>query len=247
MIYMSGAVHPGFAGWLRGTARPRGGLGHRRLHQEYEHWQDAGHGVGFMCTPNMGNRPVPGVVWAADNGCFTDPEGFDLHRYVRWLEARNRETCLFAVAPDWPPMPDLDLPGGDWSATLERFEDTAPTIRAAGYRVALVAHNGLEAYLEQLEFWFWRGEVDAIFLGGDDRWKVSDAAAGIVQSARGFGLWCHMGRCNSARRIQRAYEMGCDSADGTFLAHAGAGALDRVLRWLEPLDVQLALPLSAAA
>jgi hypothetical protein len=76
---------------------------------------------------------------------------------------------------------------------------------------------------------------------------LSDAAAEIVDSARRFGLWCHMGRCNSARRIRRAYEMGCDSADGTFLVHAGAGALAQVLRSLEPLNVQLPLPLVAAA
>ena len=247
MIYLSGAVRADFAGWLPDTARRPGQLCHRRLHPDYEHWQDAGHGVGFMCTPNMGNRPVPGVVWAADNGCFADPERFDVQRYLRWLDARDRETCLFAAAPDWPPMPDHGLPGGDWSATLDRFEEVSPAIRASGYRVALVAQNGLEVYLDQLEFWFWRGEVDAIFLGGDDSWKVSDAAAEIVQSARRFGLWCHMGRCNSARRIRRAYEMGCDSADGTFLAYAGAGALTRVLRWLEPLDAQLTLPLVTAA
>lgn len=242
MIYLSGAVRPGFAGWLQGTSRQPGKLCHRRRCPESEHWQDAGHGVGLMFTSAMGNRPVPGVVWAADNGCFRDPEGFDLQRYLGWLNARDRDTCLFATAPDWPPMPDFGVPGGDWSATLDRFEEAAPVIRAAGYRVALVAQSGLEVYLDQLEFWFWRGEVDALFLGGDDRWKVSDAAAELVQSARRFGLWCHMGRCDSARRIQRAYEMGCYSADGTFLAHAGAGALDRVLRWLQPLDGQLALP-----
>lgn len=245
MIYLSGAVQAGFAGWLSGTARRPGELCHRRRHPAYERWQDAGHGVGFMCTPNMGNRPVPGVVWAADNGCFSDPEGFDLQRYLRWLEGRDPETCLFATAPDWPPMPGL--PGGDWSATLDRFEETAPAIRAAGYRVGLVAQNGLEFYLEQLEFWYWRGEVDALFLGGDDRWKLSDDAADLVASSHRFGLWCHMGRCNSAQRIRRAHEMGCDSADGTFLAYAGAGALDQVLRWLEPLGVQLPLPLGRTA
>lgn len=247
MIYLSGAVHPGFPGWLRGTAREPGQLAHRRVHPEYEHWQDAGDGVGFMCTPNMGNRPVPGVVWAADNGCFSDPESFDLGRYLRWLNTRDRTTCLFVTAPDWPPMPDIDLPGGDWSATIDRFQETAPSLRAEGWRVALVAQNGLEQYLDQLEWWFWRREVDAIFLGGDDHWKVSESAAEVVQLGRRYGLWYHMGRCNSTQRIRRAHEMGCDSADGTFLAYAGAGALDRVLHWLEPLDVQLTLPLGTVA
>jgi hypothetical protein len=245
MIYLSGSVRADFAGWLPHTAREFGQLAHRRRHPEYEHWSDAGDGIGFMCTPRMGNRPVPDVVWAADTGCFSDPERFDLDRYVRWLGRRDPRTCLFATAPDWPPMPQHGVPGGDWCATLDRFEETAPAIRAAGYRVALVAQSGLECYLGQLEYWFWRGDVDAIFLGGDTRWKVSEAAADVVRSARHFGLWCHMGRCNSARRIRLAYEMGCDSADGTFLAHAGAGALGEVLRWLRPLSAQLTLPIAA--
>jgi|SRR5579884_4123113 len=197
-----------------------------------------------MYTPHMANRPVPGAVWAADIGCFRDSEGFDLQRYLRWLGKRDPSACLFAAAPDWPPMPEYGCRGGDWSATLDRFEETAPAIRAAGYRVALVAQAGLEYDLDALEWWFWRREVDAIFLGGDDRWKLSDRAADVVRLARQWGLWCHIGRCNSARRIRVAYEMGCDPADGTFLAHAEASALGTVLRWLAPLQSQMTLPLA---
>lgn len=219
MIYLSGAIKPCYATWIEGTARPWGVLSHARCHRAYEEWSDRGHGIGFLHQPRMGNCGVPGVVWAADNGCFTDPDGFLLDRYRRWLDARDRETCLFVTAPDFV---------GDWSCTLDRYDDVAEVLRSDGWRVALVAQDGLEVYLEQLEFRFWAGEVDALFIGGSTRWKLSPAAAEVVGEAKRWGLWTHMGRCNSSRRVRIAHDMGCDSVDGTYLAHTGAQGLPTV-------------------
>jgi hypothetical protein len=234
MIFLSGAIKPEYAVWLPDTGRPPGELCHGRNHVEYEEWSDLGHGIGFMHQPGMGNRPVSGVVWAADNGCFADPDGFDLDRYRRWLDRQDRRNCLFATAPDWL---------GEWGSTIERYYEVADVLRSDGWRVALVAQNGLECYLERID---WR-TIDALFIGGSTVWKLSAAVAELVHEARDHGLWVHMGRCNSGRRLRIAHDMGCDSVDGTYLAHTGSQGLAAVRRWLECLSVQEELPLDLVA
>jgi hypothetical protein len=63
-------------------------------------------------------------------------------------------------------------------------------------------------------------QAEAIFIGGSTEWKLSEAAREIVVEAKHRGLWVHMGRVNSVRRLQIASEWGCDSVDGTYLAFA---------------------------
>lgn len=224
MIYLSGAVKREYATWIAGSSRAFGEWTHARRHLAYDNWSDWGSGIGFMHQPGMGNRPQVGV-WAADNGCFTDPDEFDLDRYRRWLDARDRDTCLFVAAPDLV---------GEWCSTLDRYYEVAETLRADGWKVALVAQDGLEVYGEVIDW----SSIDALFLGGSTVWKLSAAAAELVGDARSAGLWCHMGRCNSRRRLRIAHDMGCDSADGTYLAHAGSEGLGEVRRWLEALVIQ---------
>jgi hypothetical protein len=224
VIYLSGAVKPEYATWIAGSARPCGQLVHARRHLAYDGWSDWGSGIGFLHQPAMGNRPAAGV-WAADNGCFTDPDGFDLDRYRRWLDRRDRDSCLFVTAPDWV---------GEWACTFERYYEVAEVLRGDGWRVALAAQNGLEQYLEVIDW----TTIDALFVGGSTEWKLSSAAADLVRAARGARLWCHMGRVNSRRRLRIAHDMGCDSADGTYLAHTGAPGLADVRSWLEGLAMQ---------
>ncbi|MGH7750269.1 MAG: hypothetical protein ACREQ5_36690, partial [Candidatus Dormibacteria bacterium] len=219
MIYLSGAVKPMYATWIPGTGRPCGMLAHARNHMAYDHWSDWGAGVGFMHQPRMGNLQLPGV-WAADNGCFRNPDAFDLDRYRRWLSRRDPDNCLFVTAPDWV---------GEWCCTLERYYDVADVLRGDGWRVALVAQDGLELYLDHIDW----ATIDALFMGGSTPWKLSPAAALVVREARSHGLWCHMGRVNSRQRVRIAHDMGCDSVDGTYLAHTGAQGFADVIGWLE--------------
>ncbi len=74
--------------------------------------------LGLLVTPQS-HRPdqydvAEFEIWAADNGCFTLGDRFELDSFLGWLgsftvEARRR--CLFATAPDVV---------GDWKATLAR-------------------------------------------------------------------------------------------------------------------------------
>ena len=56
--------------------------------------------LGYIDTPLQGNRRPEGVIWCADNGCFSDK--WDQAKWWKFLldNAHDAETCLFAVAPD---------------------------------------------------------------------------------------------------------------------------------------------------
>jgi len=236
VIYLSGAVKPHYKRMLPGEREDE--YAQSRRWGVHNTWQGRT-GIGFLHTPDMGNSPVPGAVWAADNGCFKDPDNFDLHRYIDWLAQRDRESCLFATAPDWPPQPGLGLTKGDWSCTIDRYPEGAAPIRGLGYPVALVAQDGFEHYLDRVLIWFASAIVDALFIGGSTEWKLSGAAAECVQEARRWGLWVHMGRVNSGKRLRIAADMGCDSADGTYLAFTGPKGLPQVCDWLDGVNVPL--------
>jgi hypothetical protein len=186
-------------------------------------------GVGYLLTPRMGQRPAQGVVWAADNGCFSQPEAFDLDAYFVWLDALTpfAGACLFATAPDVV---------GDARATLARSLPVLPQLRDAGYRAALVAQDGLE-HMEVP----WDA-FDALFIGGSTRWKLSEGAAALARHARSLGKWVHMGRVNSLRRLRIAETMGCHSADGTFLKYGPNVNLPRLSGWLRELAENPLLP-----
>jgi hypothetical protein len=91
-------------------------------------------------------------VWAADNGCFTQPKKFRVDKYLAWLDAHRPyvHTCLFATAPDIV---------GDAKATWERSAPVLPEIRALGYKAALVGQNGLETMKIEWD------EFDVFFVG----------------------------------------------------------------------------------
>lgn len=186
-----------------------------------------------MFTPDMGHKMPPGAFWwAADTGCYSQGDAFDLTRYLTWLESRRqwRLTCLFATAPDVV---------GDAEATLARSLPVLPVIRAQGYKAALVAQDGQESLPAPWD------AFDCLFVGGTTKWKLSAHAYALVAEARARGKWTHMGRVNSERRLRAARVGGYDSADGTYLAFGPDINTPRLMRWLDTLARQGAMELSA--
>lgn len=185
-------------------------------------------GVGVMLQPGSGYASaVEGLgfpAWAADNGCFAQGARFNLEKFYGWLGAVPRSRLLFAVAPDVFP---------DAAATLERSRPLLKELRALGCRAAFVAQNDAERGLIPWD------EFDCLFLGGEDRWKLSSAAMRLTAEAKRRGAWVHMGRVNSRRRLRYAALIGCDSADGTFLRFRnrrggnGAESMAGWARWLQ--------------
>jgi hypothetical protein len=202
--------------------------------------------LGFIDTPAQGNKRPAGVAWCADNGCFGQGwPGAD--KWLAWLakNAYAAADCLFATAPDVV---------GDAAATLERSAPYLPMIRALGYPAALVAQNGIEDVEVPWD------TFDALFVGGSleclpcsfvwpsdkkpgrrqrcpscqrllTEWKTGAVARDLVREAKARGKWVHMGRVNSELRYRLAYEMACDSVDGTYLVFGPRVNLPKLLAW----------------
>lgn len=191
---------------------------------------------GYMYTPKMGNAPIAGSVWFADNGCFSTKgeRTFNLTEYVDWLKSRDCATCLGATAPDKV---------ADAVETLKRSTPVLPLLRELGYKAALVAQDGLEldgshltAINETERISIGWNSFDVLFIGGSTEWKLSATVAGLVHEAKKRGKWVHMGRVNSYKRFLIAALMGCDSVDGTFLAFGPTQNLPRLENWVRKLQ-----------
>ena len=172
-------------------------------------------------------RDLPGV-WAADNGCFAQPDKYSDDGYISWLSSFSPENCLFATAPDVV---------GDAEATRERAYPMLRRIRKLGFKAAYVVQDGETP--AQVRW----GELDAIFIGGSTEWKLSQAAADLAAAAKKRGKWVHMGRVNSYKRIRLAALIGCDSVDGTFLAFGPDKNEKRLMSWLHSLQAEPMLEL----
>jgi hypothetical protein len=175
---------------------------------------------GFMRTPNMGNKNVPALPWAADNGCFSlkGERAFALDSYLAWLRDQDVTSCLFATAPDKV---------GDAAETIRRAAPAMPLIRELGYPVAFVAQNGLE----QLEVpW---DAFDVLFIGGTTEWKLGPAAKALALAARRAGKLVHNGRVNSYKRFIYSAQLGCSSVDGTYLCFGPRTNFPKLLGWIE--------------
>lgn len=166
-----------------------------------------------------------GIPWAADNDCF---QGLDADAY-RAMLARLRDLpgrCLFVTVPDVV---------GDAAATLALFEEWWVEVADTGLPLALVAQNGIEDTEVPWD------RIDALFIGGDDGFKLGPVAAAYAREARARGKWVHWGRVNSRKRIRYIAETGAaDSFDGSSWAiyrmcvvNKGTGErkLDQGLRW----------------
>lgn len=157
------------------------------------------------------------MPWCLDNGCFSDrwkPKQF-FDTLDRWKDLPD---CLFAVVPDVV---------ADAAATNQRWPSWDLGLRRRGYPVAYVIQDGATS----IPRW-----CDAVFVGGSTDWKLGAEARALVALAKRHGKWVHMGRVNSRKRLRYATEIGCDSADGTYLTFGPTVNLPRLLGWLEEIN-----------
>lgn len=206
---------------------------------------DRRYDLGVMCQPSstaidgqLATIRRAGVYWAVDNEAFS--EKFDPDRWRAWLvrvPIATRLTCLFVVAPDVLHRTPEGV-HGDPVATYARFWEYVGLLRELRYRVAFVSQDGATS---ELVPW---AEIDCLFVGGSDAWKLSDQSVALIQEAQARGLWTHMGRCQARAsiggRIGAAHALGMDSGDGTVLAR-DPSRLGRVVRGLDALNAQTSL------
>lgn len=175
------------------------------------------HHIGVMVTFGT-YRKHSSTEWpyfALDNGCFTRPDKYDDDAYLSWLGGFRGS--LFATAPDVV---------GDWRATLDRSIPMLARIRDTGHRAAIVVQEGVTVGTVP-----W-ANVDAVFIGGGNDFKTAPETHAVVVEARRRGLWTHMGRVNTWRRIRQAAEIGCHSVDGTLVAFGPDVHLPRLSEWM---------------
>lgn len=160
--------------------------------------------------------------YAYDNGAFgdfTSGREFSVTAWKRGLERTVTRRALFCVVPDEV---------GDHEGTVRLWVEHNQPVREVGQVPAFVLQNGCQDFSQVPD------GVRAVFIGGDDTYKLSAETARVCWQAKERGVWVHMGRVNSRSRFLRAWAMGCDSADGTFLRFGPSKLmLDRLSEWFK--------------
>lgn len=177
----------------------------------------AGHpNLGQLLTPQAGNSIMPGMPYAADNAAYSD---WSERKFIRLLDRLQGKEPMWVAAPDEV---------GNAIATDRLFDQWEPEIRRRGLPVALVVQNGQESIGLPASHRF-----DALFIGGDDAFKLGEHVRYLVAKMKRHGKPVHMGRVNSFQRIQYAFEIGCDSVDGTQFSMFPDTYIPKFLRYLE--------------
>ena len=162
---------------------------------------ELGLSVEQLFTPLTRRLPQrPDARFAIDNGSFGK---FNLEGFLRILEKHKerRDLCRFVALPDVV---------ASARRTLEAFDHWYPKLD--GWPRALVAQDGIENLPIPWAL------IDAVFIGGSTKFKLSTDAADVIRTAKICGKWVHVGRVNTPGRLEYVEELGADSMDGTGLA-----------------------------
>lgn len=137
----------------------------------------------------------PKNIWMLDNGAFTNK--FKLKKWIKVLNELKPYTssCKGIVIPDVL---------YDAKKTLDAFYKFVGHVDSK-YPIAFVAQNGIENIKIPWD------EFDALFIGGDNKFKMS--SIDLIFDAKSRGKWVHVGRVNSQKRIEFFWM--ADSCDGT--------------------------------
>jgi hypothetical protein len=189
--------------------------GTKTMRRVYPQWPEM---LGHLTSPATNSKVETmlstGLPIAADNGAFSSFDAVAFRRMV--VKLAGCERLLWVACPDVV---------GDAVGTLAMFDRWEPELRSV-VPVAFVLQDGQEQLPVPWE------RMDAAFIGGSTRWKLSQHAADLGAEAKDRGLWLHMGRVNSLKRMRTALEFGCDSIDGGQFSRFGDVKLERGLEWL---------------
>lgn len=141
--------------------------------------------------------------YALDNGAWTayqQRRPFDGDRFLRLVDALGE-------GADWIVIPDI-VAGG--AASLEFSAQWLGRLRGISAPLLLAVQDGMQP--EQIRPWLSPGV--GLFVGGTSEWKEATAAQ-WGRLAQDAGVWCHLGRVNTGRRMRIAASAGMTSVDGT--------------------------------
>jgi len=153
---------------------------------------------GILLTPSQAiqSDDLDGLVYGMDNEAFTN---FQPDKYLKMLETYKNLDPKFVTLPDVV---------GDHEATLKRWYEWLPEFESYNYKKCFVCQNGMKP--KDIP-----NQADSLFIGGDDEFKFGKEAQDIIDEGKDRGMWVHIGRVNSMRRIRWAVTTGADSFDGS--------------------------------
>ena len=152
---------------------------------DFEFWQ--------LRTP-LTQYKIAGVPYGLDNGCFAK---FEKDTWRRLLIQARETKPVFVCLPDIV---------GNARRTLDLFD--AFLEETKGLPRALVLQDGIGNY--RIPF----NELDAVFVGGSDDFKISSEAFDACKAAKMCDKWVHVGRVNTAKRVMQWIGL-ADSIDGS--------------------------------
>ena len=157
----------------------------------------------LLARTDLVGQPVAARIVSPITGRAVYFSRFDRDGFLRILEKHKerRELCRFVALPDVV---------GSARRTLEAFDHWYGILE--GWPRALVAQDGIENLPIP-----WSA-IDAIFIGGSTKFKLSKDAADVIRTAKILGKWIHAGRVNTPGRLEYFDDLGADSIDGTGLA-----------------------------
>lgn len=161
---------------------------------------DLGEHCEQLFTPLTRRDPArPKHRFAMDNGAFSK---FDSRQFWRMLEkhAPRKKLCRWVAVPDVV---------GSARRTSEIFHLYKERIK--DWPLAYVAQDGQENIPIPWE------EIDALFVGGSNEFKLGPFAVHCIKAAQILGKWVHVGRVNTFNRLEHFKNLGVDSVDGTGL------------------------------
>jgi len=160
------------------------------IQQQRERFGDV---IWQLRTPLTGYK-LAGVPYGLDNGAFTR---FDERKWRKLVDEAREVKPLFVCLPDIV---------GSARRTLELFEAFKPA--TLGVPRALVLQDGIGDFAIP-----WT-HLDAVFIGGSDKFKTSEEAFSAARTAKILGKWVHVGRVNTAKRVEQWIGV-ADSCDGS--------------------------------
>jgi hypothetical protein len=168
--------------------------------------------LGTMVTPSTWNNVermiATGLPYCLDNAAF-NWKRFEPHTYLALLRrvANASAKPLFVTVPDQVGNHECtDYLFWAWQRAFIRADIRLPW--------AFVLQDGISSP-DEIPWDF----IDAIFIGGSDDFKDDLLVTlDLVPEAKRRGKHVHMGRVNGRARLRLAYEIGCDSVDGSSLS-----------------------------
>ena len=137
---------------------------------------------------------LSGRPYIVDNGCFSR---FPEKKWRKLLGDAEKDKPIFVCLPDIV---------GDARRTLDLFNIFKPI--TSGLPRALVLQDGIGNF--EIPW----NDIDAVFVGGTDEFKVSNECINACKVAKMLNKWVHVGRVNTSSRVKNWLELG-DSIDGS--------------------------------